>query len=438
MIKLRAHGRLRFGLLLPLLVAAAGSGVIGYHTSQRASLVGRLTSLVEQGPTADSLAVIEQLDALDQPPMVVLVAAAASADSPVASAAKRSIAGWLKRGGEQVDASRNIANVADSLSELTTSLSRRQKRFAAADQAWIAETTHAILRLANKLPPHIAPTLAAECDALLSATDVVALAQAAFAPVQPTPNNTAKSAPGFDALVPPNSNASVPPLPSPFQSADAPPMSAAPAVVPASPSAGQPRQSPAVLATPNQLRADEDAITPVRPIAPVAQPVVSGSASLTIVPQTKSASPPTTVPKLRRPAVFAIQQLPSLDARSLLTALRDENGVNAVAIQDELARRGFGTVTKDVVDQFLSTDVAQRLRFAEVVLNDASLGARPWLLLLAEDDQADVRLLAITILATSGDAALLEKAWQLAIRDRDPRIADLAPRLRERQGTARR
>jgi hypothetical protein len=205
-----------------------------------------------------------------------------------------------------------------------------------------------------------------------------------------------------------------------------------------SPSGGPPPQLPAVSDTQNRLRANEDAFSPERRSAPAMQPVGSSNASLTIVPPAKNTNPPTEPPLFRRPAAFAIQQLPTLDARSLLTALRDENGVNAVAIQDELARRGFGKVTKDVVDQFNSADVAKRLRFAEVVLNDASLGARPWLLLLAEDDHADVRLLAITILATSGDASLLEKAWQLAIRDRDPRIADLVPRLRERRGTARR
>jgi hypothetical protein len=36
-------------------------------------------------------------------------------------------------------------------------------------------------------------------------------------------------------------------------------------------------------------------------------------------------------------------------------------------------------------------------------------------------------------MATSNDAELIEKAWQAAIRDRDPRIADLAGRLRERR-----
>ena len=43
---------------------------------------------------------------------------------------------------------------------------------------------------------------------------------------------------------------------------------------------------------------------------------------------------------------------------------------------------------------------------------------------------------AVTVMATSDDKALVEKAWQVAIRDRDPRIADLASRLRERRAGA--
>jgi hypothetical protein len=41
-------------------------------------------------------------------------------------------------------------------------------------------------------------------------------------------------------------------------------------------------------------------------------------------------------------------------------------------------------------------------------------------------------------MATSDDAQLIEKAWQVSIRDRDPRIAGLAGRLRERRETVQR
>jgi hypothetical protein len=40
-------------------------------------------------------------------------------------------------------------------------------------------------------------------------------------------------------------------------------------------------------------------------------------------------------------------------------------------------------------------------------------------------------------MATSNDAALVEKAWQVSIRDEDSRIAGLAGRLRERRAETR-
>ena len=72
------------------------------------------------------------------------------------------------------------------------------------------------------------------------------------------------------------------------------------------------------------------------------------------------------------------------------------------------------------------------------MLTEPGIDARPWLMLLADDVDADVRLLAVTIMATSDDAGLIEKAWHVSIRDRDRRIAGLASRLRERRGTAQR
>ena len=109
-----------------------------------------------------------------------------------------------------------------------------------------------------------------------------------------------------------------------------------------------------------------------------------------------------------------------------------------IAIEQELARRGFGRLSKRLVEKYFSKSADERLRLVDDVLSDPSVGARPWLVLFADDSDADVRLLAVTVMATSNDRALLEKAWQVAIRDRDPRIADLAPRLRDRQGGSQR
>ena len=86
-----------------------------------------------------------------------------------------------------------------------------------------------------------------------------------------------------------------------------------------------------------------------------------------------------------------------------------------------------------MVEALFSDQTQDRLRLVDDVLKDSATGARPWLMLLADDPNADVRLAALTVMATSSDRALIEKAWQVAIRDRDPRIADLAARLHGRR-----
>src|SRR5207244_10321456 len=97
------------------------------------------------------------------------------------------------------------------------------------------------------------------------------------------------------------------------------------------------------------------------------------------------------------------------------------------------AKRGFGKITARLVRQFFSDEAEERMRIVDEVVAQPGAGAGAWLLLLAEDPDAEVRLFAVTLMATSNDAALVEKAWQVSIRDHDPRIADLAGRLRERR-----
>jgi hypothetical protein len=103
-----------------------------------------------------------------------------------------------------------------------------------------------------------------------------------------------------------------------------------------------------------------------------------------------------------------------------------------------LAERGFGRLPSKLVQRLFSDNADQRLRLIDDILIEPGIDARPWLLLLADDADADVRLLTVSIMATSNDATLIEKAWEVAINDRDPRIAGLAGRLRERRDNVRR
>ena len=67
---------------------------------------------------------------------------------------------------------------------------------------------------------------------------------------------------------------------------------------------------------------------------------------------------------------------------------------------------------------------ARRRELAETLPGLRSIDARRWLKLLAFDEDADVRLTAMTLLATTGDPALVRFVRERAERDADGRIRD--------------
>jgi hypothetical protein len=119
--------------------------------------------------------------------------------------------------------------------------------------------------------------------------------------------------------------------------------------------------------------------------------------------------------------------------RALIAEWQDASAYQRAEIEEKLAERGFRRMSTRVVKQYLSDDLQERLRVVDSVLTEPDVDPRPWLLLLADDDDADVRLMAVSVMATSNDERLLEAAWETAIGDRDPRIADLAERLKARR-----
>jgi hypothetical protein len=149
--------------------------------------------------------------------------------------------------------------------------------------------------------------------------------------------------------------------------------------------------------------------------------------------------PSTPVPK-SAPADVQAGEPPLADvgARELLRRWLDAEGSNIFPLEQELTRRGFGRLSERLVQQLFSPAAEDRFRLVDDVLTAPGVDARPWLVLLSEDADADVRLLAVTIMATSNDAALVDQAWEVSIRDGDPRIAGLAERLRARREVVRR
>lgn len=152
-----------------------------------------------------------------------------------------------------------------------------------------------------------------------------------------------------------------------------------------------------------------------------------------VAPRPDDAITPVVVAPGEEQSVDADAAPASLDTRTLLTRWLVADATAALELERELARRGFGRLPTSMVEQLLSPDAASRRSLVADLLAQPGVDARPWLILLSRDEEADVRLAAISTMATSNDPQLIEAAWQAALHDRDPRIADLAPRLRARQ-----
>ncbi|MEO7404606.1 MAG: hypothetical protein ABIU95_13140 [Burkholderiales bacterium] len=154
---------------------------------------------------------------------------------------------------------------------------------------------------------------------------------------------------------------------------------------------------------------------------------MNSAAQETATPKLGSANVGSTVPEARDA---------TNGTRQLLSRWLASKGEETQFVAHDLATRGFKRLPKRLVEQCLSNNVDDRLHLVDDVLKEPGVDARPWLILLSDDESAEVRLMVVTIMATSDDKTLVEKAWQVAIRDRDPRIADMASRLRERRGGA--
>jgi hypothetical protein len=109
--------------------------------------------------------------------------------------------------------------------------------------------------------------------------------------------------------------------------------------------------------------------------------------------------------------------------------LQAPDPAQAAEAEAELRRHGFADRHVALARQLLDPDPATRRRLARLLPEVPGLDAVPWLVLLSRDSDAEVRLTALTLLATTGDPTLLDEVGELVRGDADPRIQRLAERL---------
>jgi hypothetical protein len=161
-----------------------------------------------------------------------------------------------------------------------------------------------------------------------------------------------------------------------------------------------------------------------------------------------SPSPPATTASAESPLVrqvSAVEKLPgdgssnelkAVDMFELFERTRSDNEPLAAPARAELLRRGFTEVHFDLARRLFDADPAVRKDLARTLPELRSIDAAPWLLQLSRDANAEVRLTAITLMATSGDPTLLEQVERIAGDDSDPRIREQVAHIAQQRNDA--
>jgi hypothetical protein len=92
-------------------------------------------------------------------------------------------------------------------------------------------------------------------------------------------------------------------------------------------------------------------------------------------------------------------------------------------LTEELRSRGFTERDFLLASKLTDADPEVRRKLAETLPRIAGLSASPWLWWLAEDGDAQVRLAAISLLATSSDPAFRKRLSELADRESNSQVA---------------
>jgi hypothetical protein len=100
-------------------------------------------------------------------------------------------------------------------------------------------------------------------------------------------------------------------------------------------------------------------------------------------------------------------------------------------LRAELRRRGLSQVEIDLAERLFDPDPAVRKRLVAELPGMAGIDASTWLIQCCKDEDAEVRLAAFSLLATSPNPLLLQKVKVLATNDSDARVQHLAEQIRE-------
>ncbi len=110
-------------------------------------------------------------------------------------------------------------------------------------------------------------------------------------------------------------------------------------------------------------------------------------------------------------------------------------GLESLAAEQELKRRGFDAMRLSIARRVCDPDRRVRLKLVRDLPGIPNIGASEWLIKMAADEDEEVRLAAISLLATTNDPNILDRVEAIARNDPAERIRVQAERIKKRRQT---
>jgi len=369
-----------------------------------------------------SVATVRKLSHLGPPAIEPLAALAASQRAEVAKAAQGALAdklaGWELAFAERGDA----RELSEQLQALSGALELHAAHFGGAGQRWAQRLTRQIVANCAHLPAGEAWTVLARCEVVLAVPPSSITPREATAAIVESPAIEA------DATTNASAGEAAPEVSSPL--ANERPQLAEISVVdpPPSPPAGvapPPKGANSSVTPLNPLRYPDDAARRTDPsIEPgFAAPVAEAPLPVGTVIDVPS---PQDMRHLTR-------KLREMGERELLARVAAAPKFEAMAARRILRERGYTDAIVEMTRQLEQLSAAERREALDRAASLPAAEARRLLRWFVADEDAEVRLLALTMLATTGDPQLQEIARRRAVEDADPRVAELATELMKRK-----
>jgi len=397
------------------------------------NLAGQIAQSIERGSRSATNEPLQRLANLGSPALRALVALSSSQRARVAFRARQTIeekfATWQTRAG--VDGSFDIAA---PMMALASAFANQADRFDSEGKRWVSSLTIRMVDLAESLSADDATELLGECDRVLAAVPPQGPRLRSFpetAQLRLPANQNRLNVPDvqLDLLAVPSESSRE--IFSQGQVISLPEGETQTVGMPAyrestpSKSTEFTRKSDLKFSkwSPKwnaQAMPQESSLRPLVRVAPLRIPGTHSSSGLS-----------SEVVDVPTPQEMARNQksLRKMSSKVLITRLRQADHYEAGSIRVVLRERGFAEAEWALAELFSSPRVEDRDQIVEAVSTLPADNTRRWLRWLLKDEAAEVRLHALTVLATTNDPQLFRLAREIAVADQDARVSELASRI---------